>query len=401
VGTKLHRRAFACMGIAGTLVLGACTPPPSGSTPTTTAPYTGEPVPPVVQSFTVKSSISPAPSLVTLTWNVTDANLDSLTCEIDGNGDGVFEIAVTNCNVASSRNVSIPNPGTVTAALRVSDGTFPAVTATRAFTVPSGSTESFDITMRGLETLSPQVAAAFQAAKTRWESIIARGTPDVSIGARPSCLPSDVPDLPSVIDDIVVDVSTPAIDGPGKILGQAGPTCVLMSNELGVHGIMQFDSADVSILLGDGTLTDVVAHELGHVLGFGTLWDMSWAPGGVRNVLSGAGSSDPRFTGVRAVAEYALMGRAGNVPVENSGGPGTRDSHWRESTFANELMTGYINLPTNPLSRMSIASMADLSYRVNIAAADSYQLPGGALARLMQPSAEDYGEILRPPVDTL
>jgi hypothetical protein len=29
------------------------------------------------------------------------------------------------------------------------------------------------------------------------------------------------------------------------------------------------------------------------------------------------------------------------VPVENSGGSGTRDAHWRESEFGNEVMTGY------------------------------------------------------------
>jgi glutamine synthetase len=29
---------------------------------------------------------------------------------------------------------------------------------------------------------------------------------------------------------------------------------------------------------------------------------------------------------------------AAGVPVENSGGPGTRDGHWRESVFSNELM---------------------------------------------------------------
>jgi hypothetical protein len=43
------------------------------------------------------------------------------------------------------------------------------------------------------------------------------------------------------------------------------------------------------------------------------------------------------------------------VPVENSGGAGTRDSHWRDSIFVAEMMTGFVNVGGNPMSRMTIA----------------------------------------------
>ena len=63
------------------------------------------------------------------------------------------------------------------------------------------------------------------------------------------------------------------------------------------------------------------------------------------------------------------------VPVENTGGPGTMNSHWRESVFMNELMSGFIAAPGNPLSRVTVASLQDLGYVVDLSAAEPYALP--------------------------
>ena len=62
------------------------------------------------------------------------------------------------------------------------------------------------------------------------------------------------------------------------------------------------------------------------------------------------------------------------VPVEDLGGYGTADAHWRESVFDNELMTGYINYGPNPLSVVTIASLADLGYSVDMNQADPYSI---------------------------
>ena len=70
------------------------------------------------------------------------------------------------------------------------------------------------------------------------------------------------------------------------------------------------------------------------------------------------------------------------MPVENSqGGAGTRDSHWRESVFDNELMTGFID-DVNSLSAVTVESFRDLGYIVNTTLADLYSLPGTATAAL-------------------
>jgi hypothetical protein len=138
---------------------------------------------------------------------------------------------------------------------------------------------------------------------------------------------------------------------------------------------MNFDTADLTDMEQDGSLIDVILHEMGHVLGVGTLWTRS-------GLLSGSGTSDPEFTGVNAMAEYATLlsettPRA--VPVANTGGPGTAEGHWRELTFDHELMTGFVEQGEMPLSRMTIASLRDLGYEVDMATANSYQLPSPAI----------------------
>jgi hypothetical protein len=104
------------------------------------------------------------------------------------------------------------------------------------------------------------------------------------------------------------------------------------------------------------------------VLGIGTIWTS-------KGLLTGAGGADPRFTGAQATAAYQSIFNTAivSVPVENTGEAGTRDSHWRESVFNNEIMTGFLNNgQSNPLSRVTAASLADLGYVVNLAAAENF-----------------------------
>ena len=75
------------------------------------------------------------------------------------------------------------------------------------------------------------------------------------------------------IDDLLIDASIVSIDGAGGILGQAGPDLLRPSrSRLPAHGEMEFDSADVASMFANGTWTNVILHEIGHILGIGTLW---------------------------------------------------------------------------------------------------------------------------------
>jgi hypothetical protein len=155
------------------------------------------------------------------------------------------------------------------------------------------------------------------------------------------------------------------------VLGAAGPCLVRNADFLSLYGIMFFDIDDLDFLEQLGFFDEVVIHEMGHVLGFGTLWNFG------RNLLVG-GAPDPRFTGPLAIAAYDDLGGEGTVPVEgDQGGSGTLFSHWDEATFFNELMTGFLNssASANPLSDVSVASMGDLGYGVNLGTGDRYRLP--------------------------
>ncbi|ARE40618.1 MSHA pilin protein MshA [Rhodovulum sp. P5] len=195
----------------------------------------------------------------------------------------------------------------------------------------------------------------FEIAEARWEEVI--------IG--------DIPDITSetlgFIDDLHITASVDEIDGEGGILAQAGPRSVRSDSYLPVAGIMQFDSADLQGMVEKGILTEVITHEMGHVLGFGVLWE--WF--GI--------SADFQYTGANALAAYSAMtGQSETyVPVENDGGQGTAGSHWEEDLFDIELMTGYSeNSPGMPLSTITIGSLEDLGYEVDYGAADAFSLGG-------------------------
>jgi hypothetical protein len=198
----------------------------------------------------------------------------------------------------------------------------------------------------------------FEQAAARWSEIITGDLPDIT---------TDV----GVVDDVVIDAEGTPLDGQNGTLGQAGPTRVRPGSLLPARGIMSFDTADLARMEVEGSLLNVIIHEMGHVLGIGTLWENL-------GLLQGAGTANPVFTGANAMREYAVLTGANAptpVPVANTGGPGTRDGHWRESVFGNELMTGFLNGGANPLSRMTIAALQDMGYEVNLTAATPYALP--------------------------
>jgi hypothetical protein len=152
---------------------------------------------------------------------------------------------------------------------------------------------------------------------------------------------------------------------------------------------MFFDSVDIKGLISAGTLNSVILHEMGHVLGFGTLWGPpsgavtadclqlpSTPPGTIQ---------DTYFSCPLAQAQFDSIGGSsysgGNiVPVENCGtspyvypscGTGTVNGHWRQVAFVNELMVGF--LPSSPkLSVVTVGVLEDLGYTVNYAGADAY-----------------------------
>lgn len=254
-----------------------------------------------------------------------------------------------------------------------------------------GGASAFDIEIVFFDhAFEPNQMAAFEIAADRWASVIVGDLADVTVNLATgqSCGLGE-PGFSGTVDDVLVFV-TSFEDGVGGVLAMAGPCQIRWSGEdagTSLIGFMSFDTLDLPGLEASGQLVDVIVHEMGHVLGFGTLWE--FAPyHDLLDYLPNDGSTDcrnatgyfipPQYTGVSGVAAWHELGGAGAVPVEDEGGPGTRCGHWDEATFGHELMTGYLNAGVaNPLSRLSVRSLQDLGFTVAADAADAYELPSG------------------------
>jgi hypothetical protein len=191
-----------------------------------------------------------------------------------------------------------------------------------------------------------------------------------------------------VIDDLLIFAAVEPIDGVGAVLGSAG-WCFRRTAGLPVIGTMRFDAADVATLESRNQLGAVIMHEMGHVIGVGSMWT---ARGLLQNPSAGSAATDTYFSGTNGIAGFDAIGGTTytlgvKVPVENTGGAGTQNAHWRESILQNELMTGYLNSGTNPLSMLTVRSLQDLGYTVNTASADPFFLSLSLQSSLLAPDA--------------
>ncbi len=126
----------------------------------------------------------------------------------------------------------------------------------------------------------------------------------------------------------------------------------------------RLDTYDIANLVRSETLGDVILHEMGHIIGIGTLWG--------RNNLLDAEKNYTVETKATSVWRND-WGCVGVPPVEKDGGNGTAFSHWDEECLGKELMTGRRGPGlVLPFSRLTIAGVEDLGYTVNYNAADNY-----------------------------
>jgi len=218
-------------------------------------------------------------------------------------------------------------------------------------------------------SLTPTQREVFVAAARHWSRVIT----------------SDLANIDG-IDDLRITATGVAIDGAYGILGQAGPRDIRPNTDgqqyagsdndgLPYTGAMQFDTADLSWMEQQQTLESVITHEMGHVIGIGTIWTRF-----IRN----AGTATVNYVGANALREYRSLKNdqtVTSIPVENVGGSGSVDSHWRESVFDTELMTSVAERPgvEMPISRMTVGALQDIGYAVNYSKADSYTLPRAGL----------------------
>lgn len=227
--------------------------------------------------------------------------------------------------------------------------------------------------------MTAQQQALFTNAAARIRGVVSGAIPPAdATGADPAdCGVTGQPVLAETVPGVIIYASVQVIDGPGKVLAQSGPCFVRDSSDLRtVVGIMEFDVDDLPSLGTGSVLQDIITHEMLHVVGIGSFWNDE-------GLLTGFNTPDVAYIGAGGVAGCRATGGtttcATSVPVENSGGAGTANGHWRESTFGAELMTGFASNGAMPFSIMTVRALEDLGYTINTSAADDYTIFAGSI----------------------
>lgn len=250
-------------------------------------------------------------------------------------------------------------------------------------TTPTAGQGNFDIEVVFVgDEPSAHIKSLLEEAVRTWESVITNDLIDVDFQVEPmladSCF-SGQPEFSGTVDDLLVFARVAPGDGAGGNVGSGGVCRYRESSLLPAVGVVSLDTYDLAA--SDSLAKAIMRHEIAHALGFGT----SWRGHGLLanpSIVGGEKVSptpDTHFTGTNAVAAFDAAGGAdyqgAKVPVENEhGGFGSLDKHWRKSVMGTELMASSLGA-AHALSLITIQSMADLGYSVDVDQADSFTLP--------------------------
>jgi uncharacterized protein YjdB len=281
-------------------------------------------------------------------------------------------------SVASDGIVTTVAPGVAT--ITASSG---GQAAMLPLTILAPTPSAFTIDVRFIGTPAPAVEVAARLAAARWSRVIIGALPPTWVDLPANTCTFGTPAITGTIRNVVIRVKVDSIDGLSKFLARAGP-CVLRQTGtlpsgypewgLPLLGDVTLDGADVEWIQANDMLADVLLHEMGHVLGIGTLWNIydQWI------FVPPVDDGDPRHIGLHTATSAYRLGftddpQAG-AHVEALGGAGTAGRHWRESVMQKEVMTGWIGGPPNPLSPLTVETLRDLGYEVDPAGADAFSM---------------------------
>lgn len=243
---------------------------------------------------------------------------------------------------------------------------------------PAAGSFNIDLIFSG-DPINETQAAAFERAADYWMAVLAETElTDVTLDTTPlGCGEDTAEQRMASADDLVIVANVRqtnriglAFGGVCRIRDQSGLPYVgriIVSSEA-LGNLEQW--ADAQSTSGLELLENLILHEIGHVLGIGTLWG---------DLIAGSSSDDPHFTGPLAIAAFDDAGGAdyaggAKVPVEER-----IEAHWREDVFDGdeqaEVMTPTITIGAS-LSAITIQSLADLGYTVDVSRAHPYRLPG-------------------------
>ena len=250
--------------------------------------------------------------------------------------------------------------------------------------VPSGD-DPFNIELVFVSDFTDARKDVMQQAARRWETIITKGLPDVNFSTNPHSL--SFGDGTIVVDDTVDDLRIFVYKDATVTVGVGGLSYVRSGNPTGLPAIgrvwigapfLTRRQREEPLWQEERLLRDLMLHEIAHVLGYGSLWRES----GLVHELSG----DTYFSGELAIQAFNAAGGenySGNkVPVVFGDlGGCSAGSHWRDDVFRGldrqfgaEVMEPVMERE-HALSAITIQSLADLGYVVDVSRADPYKLP--------------------------
>ena len=188
------------------------------------------------------------------------------------------------------------------------------------------------------------------------------------------------------VDDVRVFVGS--VNNAELAWGTGGAMHYRRGTYFPITGAVVINEYYINKIERENSLYSLVLHELGHVLGFGSLWDNN--ADFLKEPSQEISGADTYFSGPRAIQTFNRLGgwnyQGNKVPVENDPDTGTsRDGHWRESVFGAELMSTYTDGNREPFSEITIAAFEDMGYVVDYSQADRYRLPRSAA----KPTTED------------
>ena len=238
---------------------------------------------------------------------------------------------------------------------------------------------------------------AFQNAADKWEQIITHGIPDRQLSTDTRNWLNQRfsgTTAPATVDDLLIYVESGSIDGSGGIVAISTELLPRRLSALPVVSQVTIDGDELGSSIS-AQLQAIILHEVGHALGFGV---SSWRSHNLlqnpsldlyRNLIDPV--PDTHFNGPLAIAAFNSAGGSSfsgaKVPVENSGGVGVQDVHWRSSVFGNELMTFGVS-SSYSLSAITIQSLADMGYTVDVTQADAYTVSSSSFTRDVRASKD-------------
>jgi len=230
----------------------------------------------------------------------------------------------------------------------------------------------------------------FTAAADLWENVIVGDLPDVTLGNG------------IIVDDLLIQVDV--ADLGDSVIALAGFTDIRIGNtsapangNFSQNGLPYIGQMTINTnFQAEVGIGNTIAHEIGHVIGFGTLWQND--VGTFADFVEGIGTDDPVYVGGNAVREYnqIFSNASPSVPlyeISTADPPaydGSYGSHWRDSVFNDypaygELMTAAYPVDGNNgaaipslLSRVTVGALDDLGYVVSYLGAELYAAPTGA-----------------------